>query len=192
MMNKKIKILYRAVSLIGFRGESLLTRFLFLLLILGGTSAFAQNNCTIRGLVLDEQQNPIIGATVALKSNTSVGTVTDMDGKFILSVPSGNQSLVITFIGMEKQEVAANKEDIIIVMKTAATQINEVVVVGYGKQKKESVVGAISQTSGKILESSGGVSNLGMALTGNLPGVIVSSSTGMPGPLTTMPSSGRY
>ena len=60
-------------------------------------------------------------------------------------------------------------------------QLEEVVVVGYGQQKKASVVGAITQTTGKVLERAGGVSSVGAALTGNLPGVSTMSSTGMPG-----------
>ena len=66
-------------------------------------------------------------------------------------------------------------------MEDDSQQLEEVVVVGYGQQKKASVVGSITQTSGKTLERAGGVSSLGAALTGNLPGVITSSSTGMPG-----------
>ena len=75
---------------------------------------------------------------------------------------------------------ASSKGTIKVVLKDDTQLLDEVVVVGYGQQKKASVVGAITQTSGKTLERSG-VSNLGAALTGNLPGVITSSSTGMPG-----------
>ena len=74
----------------------------------------------------------------------------------------------------------AGKTKINVKLSEDSQLLQEVVVVGYGQQKKASVVGAITQTSGKTLERSG-VSNLGAALTGNLPGVITSSSTGMPG-----------
>src|SRR5690606_18989429 len=66
-------------------------------------------------------------------------------------------------------------------LKETAIDIEETVVVGYGAQKKESVVGAITQTTGEVLERTGGVTNLGMALTGNLPGLVTTTSTGMPG-----------
>ncbi len=66
-------------------------------------------------------------------------------------------------------------------MEDDTKQLEEVVVVGYGQQKKASVVGAITQTSGKTLERAGGVTSLGSALTGSLPGVITSASSGMPG-----------
>src|ERR1035437_991467 len=83
---------------------------------------------------------------------------------------------------MEKQEAEVTDKDYLkVALKSSATQLEDVVVVGFGKQKKESIVGAIVQTTGQVLERTGGVSNLGMALTGNLPGVTVTSSTGMPG-----------
>ena len=66
-------------------------------------------------------------------------------------------------------------------MEEESEILEEVIIVGYGQQRKESVVGAITQTDAKVLERSGGVSSLGMALTGNLPGVITYSSSGMPG-----------
>eukprot|EP01136_Pigoraptor_vietnamica_P014710 Opistho-1_new@57152 len=83
---------------------------------------------------------------------------------------------------MKTQEVnVAGKTTIKVTMTDSADQLGEVVVVGYGVQKKQSVVGAITQTTSEVLERTGGVSSLGAALTGNLPGVITTASTGMPG-----------
>lgn len=82
---------------------------------------------------------------------------------------------------MTPQEVKVGKQPIRVILKSDNVQLDEVVVIGYGTQKKESVVGAITQTNAKTLERSGGVSSLGQALTGNLPGVITYTSSGMPG-----------
>ncbi len=181
-MDKKIKILYRAVSWLRDRRKSLQTRFLFLLIFLCSTSVFAQNNRTIKGLIVDDKQEPVIGATIVLKDKPTLGTVTDLNGEFSLNIPSGKQVLVVSYIGMEKQEVEVTDQDYLkVALKNSVTQLDDVIVVGFGKQKKESVVGAITQTTGDVLERAGGVSSVGAALTGNLPGVITSASTGMPG-----------
>lgn len=181
-MDKKIKMLNNARSFSKDRWKSVLPRFLFLLIILWSTSAIAQNERVIKGLILDEEQAPVIGATIVLKGNISIGVTSDINGEFTISVPGGDQTLVISFIGMEKQEVNIKDLDYVKVqLKGESVQLEDIVVVGYGKQKKESVIGAITQTSGKVLERTGGVSNLGAALTGNLPGVITMSSSGLPG-----------
>ena len=155
--------------------------FLFLWIILAGLPVFGQNTQTIRGKVVDEKNESLPGVSIILK-NTNTGTVTDIDGNFTLTVPAGEQTLVVSFVGMETQEVAVSgASSVQVSMKESSQEIEEVVVVGYGQQRKESVVGAITQTTGKVLERTGGVSNLGMALTGNLPGVVTITSTGMPG-----------
>lgn len=163
--------------------EKLLCVGFFLSFILFcGFSAQAQNESTVRGIVVDEQNEPVIGASVSLKGNPAVGTITDMEGNFTLKVPSLTQTLIISYLGMLSQEVALRgKASVTVVMKEDLIQLSEVIVVGYGQQKKESIVGAITQTSGKVLERAGGVSSLGAALTGNLPGVVTTASTGMPG-----------
>ena len=149
-------------------------------LLLGCLSASAQQFAA-KGVVVDSNGLPVIGAGVALKGNETVGTVTDVDGNFSLSVPGPNTVLVVTFIGMETVEVPATKAVMRIVLKDDTLMLQETVVVGYGQQKKASVVGAITQTTGEVLERSAGISSVGAALTGNLPGVVTTQSTGMPG-----------
>lgn len=145
-------------------------------------AASAQGGVTVNGMVVDETGEAIIGATVTVKGVKGTGVVTDFDGHFKLTVPSENVTVVVTYIGMNPHEVRVGKNRTLrIVMKEDDTQLAEVVVVGYGQQKKASVVGAITQTSGKVLERAGGVSSIGAALTGNLPGVVTMSSSGMPG-----------
>lgn len=157
---------------------------ILLLMLIGSFSqvALAQNSIVVKGVVLDPAKEPIIGATIVLKSNPKVATSTDLDGKFSIQLPSGAQTLVVTYIGMNKKEIPWHGQQTLSVQLDENQKVlDEVVVVGYGQQKKESVVGAITQTTGKTLERAGGVNNLGMALTGNLPGVSTMSSTGMPG-----------
>jgi outer membrane receptor protein involved in Fe transport len=103
-------------------------------------------------------------------------------GKFSLQVPAGKRTLVISYVGKAPQEFSiGNQNNIVITLKDSSAEMDAVVVVGYGRQKKESVVAAITQTSGKVLQRAGGVSNIGAALTGNVPGVITVQGTGMPG-----------
>lgn len=135
----------------------------------------------VKGNLVDGTGEPLIGATVKVKGNAGVGAVTDLDGNFSISVPSENSTLVFTYVGMKTKEVKVGKKREFKITLEDDNAIGEVVVVGYGQQKKASVVGAITQTTGKVLERAGGVSDIGSALTGNLPGVITSSSSGMPG-----------
>ncbi|OJU51303.1 MAG: SusC/RagA family TonB-linked outer membrane protein, partial [Bacteroidales bacterium 45-6] len=162
--------------------RKLLHMLLFLLIISCSSIAFAQNRVVVTGTVVDPSKEPIVGVSVVLKSDPTVGTTTDLDGKFSLQVPSGNQTLVFTYLGMNKKEVQSQgKRSLTVQMEEDNKILNEVVVVGYGQQKKESVVGAITQTTGKVLERAGGISDIGAALTGNLPGVITIASSGLPG-----------
>ena len=156
--------------------------YLFLLMLLSSLTVSAQRGITVRGSVEDGNGEPVIGASVVVKGSSSIGTVSDLNGNFVLTVPSDKLILVVSFIGMSSQEVkATGKGKITVVLKDDSQILEEVVIVGYGQQKKASVVGAITQTSAKVLERSGGVSDLGSALTGNLPGVVTTASTGMPG-----------
>ena len=158
------------------------SRIFFLLLFFCSVSLMAQNGVVVKGKVLDANDEPLIGAAIVLKGNTNVGTVADFDGNFTLEVPNRNSVLTVSYLGMTPQDVKVNGRTMIVVVLREDTEVlDEVVVVGYGQQKKASVVGSITQTSSKVLERAGGVSDLGSALTGNLPGVVTTASTGMPG-----------
>ena len=131
---------------------------------------------------MDTNGETVIGASVVLKSDKTQGTITDLDGNFSLKLPSRESTLVISYVGMTTQEVKATVgQTLHIVLEEDNAQLEEVIVVGYGQQKKASVVGAITQTTGKTLERAAGISNVAQALTGNLPGVITNQSDGMPG-----------
>jgi TonB-dependent SusC/RagA subfamily outer membrane receptor len=136
---------------------------------------------TVKGSIVDGTGEPLIGATVKVKGDATSGVISDMDGNFQIAVPSENSSLVITYIGMESKTIKVGKKRQFKITLTDDNTLGEVVVVGYGQQKKASVVGSIAQTDAKTLNRHAGVSSLGQALTGNLPGVVTFSSTGMPG-----------
>ena len=156
--------------------------YLLVLLLLSCLPTLAQNGVTVKGTVLDGTGETVIGASIVVKGNTSIGTISDIDGNFTLAVPNDNVTLVVSFIGMKSQEVKATaQKSIRVVLEDDSQQLEEVVVVGFGQQKKASVVGAIAQTNSKALERTGGVTSLGQALTGNLPGVVTMTTTGKPG-----------
>ena len=143
--------------------------------------AFAQGN-SVTGTVFDDKGDPVIGASVIQKGNTKNATITDIDGNFSLSLPGGKGTIMVSYIGMNTKElsVTAGKQ-VKVTLETDDKQLEEVVVVGYGQQKKASVVGAITQTTGEVLERAAGIGSVGAALTGNLPGVATIASTGQPG-----------
>ena len=136
---------------------------------------------SVKGTVVDNNSEPLIGASVVVKGNTSLGTVTDFDGNFVLKVPSESTTLVVSYVGMTSREVRVGKERNIKITLMDDTQLEEVIVVGYGQQKKASVVGAITQTTGETLQRAAGITDIGSALTGNLPGVVTTASSGIPG-----------
>ena len=164
--------------------ESLVKRAVPALLLSLCSTLYAQaqgNGIDVRGTVVDNAGEPLIGASVIVKGNASQGTVTDFDGNFQLKVPSEQTVLVVSYVGMNTKELRVGKQRTFNVVLTDNTQLTEVIVVGYGQQKKASVVGAITQTTGEVLERAAGISDIGSALTGNLPGVVTMSSSGMPG-----------
>ena len=152
-----------------------------LMLFAFSTMLYAQNGITVKGTVSDEAAEPMIGATVIVKGQPSLGTVTDIDGNFQLVVPSEQSVLVISYVGMATKEVKIGKQREFQISLAEDNQLEEVVVVGYGQQKKASVVGAITQTTGEVLERAAGIGSVGAALTGNLPGIATIASTGQPG-----------
>jgi hypothetical protein len=115
---------------------------LFLMLILSTMSAWAQNGITVKGIVVDSNGEEIIGASVVVKGNASIGTISDMEGNFMLTVPSAKSVLVVSYIGMKTKEVPVTTQRMRVMLEDDTQQMEEVVVVGYGQQKKASVVGA--------------------------------------------------
>ena len=143
-------------------------------------SSFAQK-IAISGKVVDTNGEELIGASVFVKGNTAIGTVSDLSGEFKLNVPSENSTVVVSYVGMVTKEFKVGKKRQFNVALAEDNQLQEVVVVGYGQQKKASVVGAITQTTGEVLERAAGIGSVSAALTGNLPGIATIASTGQPG-----------
>ncbi len=152
---------------------------LMVMLLSGSFSAWAD---IVKGNVTDDSGEPLIGVTVRV-DGTSLGTATDIDGNYSINVPNIKKDhLIFGYVGMAEQKIAVDgRKSINVVMKEDSELLDEVVVVGYGQQKKASVVGAITQTTGEVLERAAGVHDISAALTGNLPGVVTVQSSGMPG-----------
>jgi len=152
----------------------LLLLFMFLV-----SQAFGQPR-KITGTVTDDKGQPLPGVTVVLVGTTQ-GTITDFEGKYTLNATPGSQ-LKFSFVGFQDQIKTLGDELVVNVQMVSYTvAIDEVVVVGYGTQKKATVVGSISQTTSTDLKRQGNITNMINALTGSIPGVTVLASTGMPG-----------
>ncbi|HEX5554258.1 MAG TPA: carboxypeptidase-like regulatory domain-containing protein, partial [Chitinophagaceae bacterium] len=133
----------------------------------------------VSGVVSDENGNPLIGVSVKIKGTTQ-GTATDANGHFQLEA-ANDATLVFSYIGYENQEVAVNGQTTInVTMHTSATGLNEVVVVGYGTQKKSDLTGAVSSVSSKELQKRPAI-NIEEMLEGKAAGVKVSTNSGQPG-----------
>ena len=154
---------------------------IILTLLIGFTSMAYGQSITVRGTVTDSRGEPLIGAAILLKGDATIGTITDIDGKFILKVPNSTTTLVISSIGYSTKEVLVAKRNLInVVLKNNAKFLNSAVVVGYGKQAKISVTGAISSVTTSDIKRSP-TSNISNSLSGVLPGVMTIQSSGQPG-----------
>jgi TonB-linked SusC/RagA family outer membrane protein len=163
------------------------TAFVFFILfgLLFSLSAYAQKS-QVSGTVVGDNNEPLIGVTVKDKtSQTSVGT--NVNGKFILSIPNSNGILIVSYIGYETKEVPINGQAIInIQLKAINSNLQEVVVTGYGSQKRASLTGAISSTTSKDLERVHGGSTVSSALAGKVSGLTFKQSEGRPGASATI------
>ena len=143
--------------------------------------AFAQGKITVTGTVIDDLGEPMIGAGILLK-NTAIGTITDLDGHYSITVDAagGGGVLVFSSLGYDDQEIPINsRTEINVQMQLQSTSLDEVVVVGYGTQKRESVVGSISTVNAADLKVPS--AKLSTGLAGQLAGVVAVQSNGQPG-----------
>ncbi|GAB3958725.1 TonB-dependent receptor [Spirosoma harenae] len=144
-----------------------------------------QSNNTVTGRIADESGQPLPGVTVLVKNTASAdrsnGTTTDAKGDYRLSVPVGNATLVISYVGYTSQEVAVNNRSVINVQLAPDNKaLNEVVVIGYGTQQKKDLTGAVASVTAKDIQRLP-VSGLDQALQGQVPGLQISSTSGAPG-----------
>ncbi len=138
-----------------------------------------QQDNKITGTVLDPTGMPVIGANIMVKGTTN-GTITDMDGKFSLEAREG-AVLVVSYIGFANQEIKIGKQkQLSIALKEDSQALDELVVVGYGTQKKATLTGAVSSVKSEQLTVAP-VANVTNSLSGKLPGLITKQTSGMPG-----------
>lgn len=156
-------------------------RLLILLLglVLVSTQLLAQNR-TITGRITDGQGAAIAGASVTVKGTTQ-GTTTSMDGQFTLAVPTSAKTLVISSVGFQAKEISlGNAAKVDVALTSENNDMNEVVVVAYGTQKKESITGSVATIGAKQLETRL-TTNITQALAGAAPGISATSGNGQPG-----------
>lgn len=146
-----------------------------------GINAPLQKTSAVKGTVLDQNGEPVIGANVRVEG-TTLGTITDLDGNFLIpNVPAEGKKIIVSYLGYATVEVAIVRDKkMAITLKEDSEMLEEVVVVGYGIQKKESVVGAVSQVDNKTITQAG-TSDITSALSGKLPGVLTMQQSGQPG-----------
>lgn len=134
---------------------------------------------TVTGEVLDSTGEPLIGASVTVKGQTG-GAVTDIDGKFSIKAPMG-ATLVVSYVGYKPQEVKVTSTSLNITLEEDSALLDEVVVVGYGTQKKATMTGSVAVIDEKALENKGNLSSPVQALQGQVPGVIITRNSTAPG-----------
>lgn len=155
---------------------------LFLILLLAGSSmVLSAQDRSISGKVFDTNEEPLIGVTVTIE-NTTIGAITDIDGAFTLQVPEGKVVLNVSYVGFvpQKVTVASGQSNVTVRLSEDAVLLNEVVVVGYGKQKKVNLTGAVASVGGEELENRV-TKSLSSMLQGTVAGLNVTTSSGVPG-----------
>jgi TonB-linked SusC/RagA family outer membrane protein len=158
-----------------FFSQSLL---IFLFLLLAGNNLFAQQRVT--GTVKDGNSTPLESVSVTIKDKPDVGTTTDARGSFSISA-SANDVLVFEFVGYKKEEVKVGSQPTInVTLTVSTTNLNEVVVIGYGTKLKGELTGAVSKVNTEVFEARP-LTNTMNALQGALPGVTVTRGSGRPG-----------
>ncbi len=167
--------MHKAISNAGIR--SWLWGFLISLLLLPA-SAYAQNQRTVTGTVVDETGEPLIGATVKVEG-TAIGTATDFDGNYTLSVPASAKKLTFSYIGYKPLTLDITSDTMNVTMNTDNEVLDEVVVIGYGVRKKEDLTGAVSTVTEKDFNK-GMISSPEELVNGKIAGVQIVNGGGSP------------
>lgn len=140
-----------------------------------------QETSTIKVIVVDETGEPIIGASIKVKGSQNVGSITGIDGDSSLKGVKKGSTIVITYIGFQTKEVKVTSDNLKIQLQSDSQNLNEVVVVGYGTQKKVNMSGAVASINMNELTESRPITNVSQALAGLAAGVNVSSGSNIPG-----------
>jgi len=158
---------------------------LLLVMVVNANFLFAQTH-KITGIVYDADSRLGIPGVTIVEKNTQNGTITDIDGKYTLSVSSANATVVVSFIGYLKQEITINNRAVIdINLATEVTDLSEIVVIGYGTQKKKVVTGAIASVKSEDIDKMP-ILRVDQALQGRTAGVQVTNQSGQPGEAPTI------
>lgn len=154
--------------------------FLAIIFSLYCTNIFSQENVSVSGKVIDSSNNlPVSNASISIKGKSKGGTITDANGMFKITIPKGTV-LVISSINYVTQEIIVGNElELNIVLAPKSSELNEVIVIGYGERKKKDVTGSVSTVSSKDIEKSTSMTPE-LALQGRAPGVFVESGGGEP------------
>jgi len=153
--------------------------FLLVLLLLGVGLVSAQQNLSVSGVVTDAGDgSPLVGVSVLVKGST-VGTITDMSGKYTLKAEQGS-TLVFSYIGMEKQQAVVKTNVVNVALSSDSKMLNEVVAIGYGTMKKKLITGSTVQVSGENLQKQS-TTNALTAMQSQTAGVNITQSSGQPG-----------
>lgn len=168
-------------SKLKFQPPGLLLKFLLLGFLLLTVPTFAQTqNKTVTGTVTDENKIGMPGVTVLIKG-TKISTVTNFDGNYKINVSNTNATLIFSYMGYENMEISIGSKNLInAALKESTSQLSEVVVVGYGTQKKANLTGAVSTVTAKAIEDRP-VTSLQSALQGTTPGLNITRTNGQPG-----------
>lgn len=152
-----------------------------LLLLVGSISTLSAQNRKVSGKVLDALQEPLVGVSIRIEGTTQ-GTITDVDGAFDVQVPAAGATLDFSYVGYltQKVKVKPGQKNIVVYMQEDAIMLDEAVVVGYGTQKKVNLTGAVATVDSKSLENRAAHSLTSM-LQGSVPGLNVTTSSGVPG-----------
>jgi len=151
---------------------------LLLVSVLCTTLSFAQSR-KVGGTVLDDKKAPLVGATVTVKG-TQVSTTTDASGKFSIDLPQNKKTLVVSYVGMQTTEVSVGSGDQVSVSMALAGPLTDVVVVGYGRSRRQDLTTAQSGVSTKEIEKTVNTT-LEQAIQGRAPGVYITQNSGQPG-----------
>ena len=144
--------------------------------------ASVMQSSVVKGTVIDANGEPIIGASVVVKGNTTIGTITDLNGNFELANTPSQGVLIISYVGYQTKEVSYSAgRTLEIVLKEDTETLDEVVVVAYGTVVKRKITNAVTSVDVKQIEDLGGYTDLSTALQGRTPGAIITNSSGMPG-----------
>ncbi|MEP6928550.1 MAG: SusC/RagA family TonB-linked outer membrane protein, partial [Flavobacterium sp.] len=193
-MKKSNKLLYGNYQKLKFNLKTIITVLFVMVAVFkvnaastsdsGKKSEILDNNTeadiTIKGVIRDELGQPMIGVTI-LPKGSARGTTSDFDGSFTIVVPSGTETLLFSYVGYENKEITlGGKTDFAVSMVPVSKSLNEVVIVGYGTQKKKNVLGAISSVKGETLTLSSAPSVL-TALQGKVAGLQIAQNSAQPG-----------